>query len=257
MIPYYLPQQILFDQPYNRQLENEPKIYDWVQWRLAVYSLFNLEPTTTTSAANNITNISTNSSSLSIHTSTIFDNAPPTHTSKIPRQLPKRIVKVGRTSQDIQQQYNQMQLPDTEPLNPEDIASIVSGSVSLLDEDDFEGLDDLLEELDLRGEQDFDELKLNADQYIGGKWTMSPRELNASTASAEKDATSVMKQTQKKKEIREALSVITKTHLTELLQAEKIQALQQSDDSDVEGLQVFTSSYKNLKKHSKALTLKK
>lgn len=253
-----MPQQILFDQPYNRQLENEPKIYDWAQWRLAVYSLFNLEPTTTTSAANNnITNISTNSSSLSIHASTIFDNTLPTHTSKIPRKLPKRIEKVGRTSQDIQQQYNQMQLPNSEPLSPEDIASIVSGSVSLLDEDDLEGLDDLLEELDLCGEQDFDELKLYTDQYIGVKWTMSPRELNASTASVEKDETSVMKQTQKKKEIREALNVITKTHLTELLQAEKRQALQQSDDSDVEGLQVFRTSYKNWKKHSKASTLKK
>ena len=36
-------QHLLFDQPYNRQLSDYPKIIDWAHWRAPLYALFGME----------------------------------------------------------------------------------------------------------------------------------------------------------------------------------------------------------------------
>lgn len=121
-----------------------------------------------------------------------------------------------------------MQLADCDPLSPEDIASIVSGSVSLLEEDDFGDLNEILGQAE--------DLEHNT---ADGK--------DAAAAAAMQQA-----RTQKdinRRVIREKLSEISESHRRGLMDAERKMALE-SDDSDVEGLQVFRSSYKNWKMHN-------
>jgi hypothetical protein len=218
--------QILFDAPYNQQ-PFQPRLMQWKDWRDVVYPLLGK----------------------ALHVDHGQEKATTTATTTAMPPPPPRVSTQGRppkhhyggggkkSASEIQRVQDLLQ-GDQEPLSPEDIASIVSGSVSLLDDDDM-AWEELLDEMSL---EDIGELVHSANEAAKAKGA----DISAlSDAVSFAPVPSTAAKAQKKRELQDKLMEISHSHRKEVRGAERKAALE-SDEG--EGVQVFRQSYQNWKK---------
>lgn len=137
----------------------------------------------------------------------------------------------GMSADDVQKQLDMLQQSDT-PLNAEDIATIVSGSLSLVGGDNSSDEESIYEGRMLQKQRDSAEGGTNVMQGEGvGGENMKKPPAAATTAIA-----------QKKKALHDKLQERSEQYKKSKELTEKKMALE-SDATDVEGLQLFRSSY--------------
>lgn len=150
--------QIIFDAPYNRQVNN-PRLYHWRDWRHVLYPMIGRsEDTIPMSASASQESLresimrgrGTSDALLAGYQIPTMDMPPtgrPIGLLKLHRgtsigsestatdgRPPKSLLR-GRTGSEVQHDIDMLQT-DTEPLSPEAIATILSGSTSLMEDSD-------------------------------------------------------------------------------------------------------------------------
>jgi hypothetical protein len=123
-------QQIIFDAPYNRQMRL-PRMFHWRDWRNFVYPML----------GKCIPSEIITSSYDEVEGKTTLEPYQRPNQILIPGKGIRRntsfsSVHSGMSAEEVQSKYDLYQSIDT-PLNIEDIATIITGSVSLVDHTDF------------------------------------------------------------------------------------------------------------------------
>eukprot|EP01039_Chlorochromonas_danica_P002521 gene2521-2761_t len=116
--------QILFDAPYNRQ-KRLPRMFRWNDWRGLVYPMLG-----------KVCPVEIYAKSYDEYCELTNGNKPRLDHLLLPPKLTRDTsfssIHSGMSKEEVQRQHDMLQTSDA-PLNPEEIATIVSGSLSLVD----------------------------------------------------------------------------------------------------------------------------
>lgn len=269
----YVLQQVLFDAPYNRQA-TEPRITHWKDWRSVIYPLLgkaeSLPPYMDFDIDSNCSVAGTDSTSsgdlmASLSLSRVRDratsdallagyqiptmNMPPSSrpigmlklrrdTSHNSDTAPSQhSLNVGMNAKDIQRGVDMLQM-GAEPLSPEDLATIHSASVSLMQDDA-----DLLS----------DDGGSAHGSARGGSFSMGAAAGTRSHSVG--DAAASEARTKAQRTLTEQAAKRQEDHGREVEESQRKEALDR-DETDTEGLQIFRSAY-NFWKRTTAAAPKK
>ncbi len=175
-----------------------PRMQKWSEWRQFIYPMLGKMSSTQLYSISQIQSAETYRAVIE-----------PIFVPKIRRDLSFTSLHSGMSMEELQKQYDMMHASD-KPLAAEDAATIISGSLSLMDGDDPE--EDRLESLVERG----DDSSIN-DAYL-------------------------QKLTEKKRQLQRNLDKVNLSYQLAKEKAGRKMAME-ADTSDVEGLQLFRPSY--------------
>ena len=204
-------QQIIFDAPYNRQMRL-PRMFQWKDWRNFVYPMLGKR------IPSELYSYSKDEADGKV----LLDPFRRPNNISVPNQLRRNAsfssIHSGMSADDVQKQIDMLQQSDT-PLNAEDLATIVSGSLSLVG-DNSSDEESIYE----------DRLKKKQSENLG-----DGSDANGSGVRSDQLA-------QKKKALHDKLQQRSEQYKRTKESTEKKMALE-SDSTEVEGLQLFRTSY--------------
>lgn len=204
--------QIVFDAPYNRQMRL-PRMFRWKDWRNYVYPMLGKK------VPSELYSYSLDEADGKVEMDPFRRPSNITVPVALKRNTSFSSIHSGKSVDDVQKQLDMFQHSDT-PLNLEDIATIVSGSVSLVGDDSSE------EETVYEGRMMQKIRDLTEGGYISGENKMiRPEEI-----------------VQKKKVLHDRLQQRSETYKKTKEMSEKKIAMD-SDSTEMEGLQLFRPSY--------------
>lgn len=210
-IDTYGIQQIIFDAPYNRQMRL-PRMFHWKDWRNFVYPMLGKK------IPSELYSYSKDEADGKV----LLDPFRRPNNISVPNQLRRNAsfssIHSGMSADDVQKQIDMLQQSDT-PLNAEDMATIVSGSLSLVGENSSD--EESIYE---------DRLKKKQSEFLG-----DGGDSHGSNVQSEQLA-------QKKKALHDKLQQRSEQYKKTKESTEKKMALE-TDSTEVEGLQLFRTSY--------------
>lgn len=147
------------------------------------------------------------------------------------------------SAEQIQNQHDMLQLSD-QPLSLEDMATIVSGSVSLVNGDHSSDEDE--EDLKYLAEGVTDTITVNHCDKASTNWVTSAftcRQKDNLSDTASVDSATLIVFAEKKKQLKDKLQERNATYCKAKAHNEQKSAILESDAAEIDGLQVFRNSY--------------
>lgn len=162
---------------------------------------------------------------------------------KIKRDTSYGSTHSNMSAEQIQNQHDMLQLSD-QPLSLEDMATIVSGSLSLVNGDNSSDEDE--KELKYLAEGVNDTITNNACNTVLANWvgsSFASRQKDNSSETASVDSATLVVFAEKKKQLKEKLQERNATYCKTKAHNDQKAAILESDAAEIDGLQVFRNSY--------------